>query len=372
MEEYERVYCYESLYQAHKLARRGKQNTREVILYEMRLSEHIERLSYHLKGHTYRIQGYRKFRIYDPKEREIQALCYGDRIVQHSLCDNVLGPYLEKHLIYDNSACRKGKGTHFALDRLTGFLREYNRKYGEKGYILKCDVKKYFDSIDHIVLKEGISRMALSEDVKWLLETIVDSYECEPGRGLPMGNQTSQWFALYYLDGLDRLIKEKLRIKYYTRYMDDMILIHPDKDYLKECLHEMKSYLTKELKLEFNEKTQIHAIRQGVDFLGFHFYLTETGKVIRTLRQSAKKRLKRRLRNYRHAYGEGKIELEAISQSVASYKGHLKHAHTYWLQKNIWKHFILRRKHPEEDRVKNKFFTQQVCVCAATQTLKEL
>lgn len=219
-----------------------------VILYEMRLSEHIERLSYHLKGHTYRIQGYRKFRIYDPKEREIQALCYGDRIVQHSLCDNVLGPYLEKHLIYDNSACRKGKGTHFSLDRLTGFLREYNRKYGEKGYILKCDVRKYFNSIDHTVLKEKISRMALSEDVRWLLGTIVDSYECEPGKGLPMGNQTSQWFALYYLDGLDRLIKEKLRIKYYTRYMDDMILIHPDKNYLKECLHEMEIYLAKELK----------------------------------------------------------------------------------------------------------------------------
>lgn len=219
-----------------------------VILYEMRLSEHIERLSYHLKGHTYRIQGYRKFRIYDPKEREIQALCYGDRIVQHSLCDNVLGPYLEKHLIYDNSACRKGKGTHFSLDRLTGFLREYNRKYGEKGYILKCDVRKYFNFIDHTVLKEKISRMALSEDVRWLLGTIVDSYECEPGKGLPMGNQTSQWFALYYLDGLDRLIKEKLRIKYYTRYMDDMILIHPDKNYLKECLHEMEIYLTKELK----------------------------------------------------------------------------------------------------------------------------
>lgn len=214
----------------------------------MRLSEHIERLSYHLKGHTYRIQGYRKFRIYDPKEREIQALCYGDRIVQHSLCDNVLGPYLEKHLIYDNSACRKGKGTHFALDRLTGFLREYNRKYGEKGYILKCDVRKYFNSIDHTVLKEKISRMALSEDVRWLLGTIVDSYECEPGKGLPMGNQTSQWFALYYLDGLDRLIKEKLRIKYYTRYMDDMILLHPDKNYLKECLHEMEIYLAKELK----------------------------------------------------------------------------------------------------------------------------
>lgn len=148
VEEYERVCCYESLYQAHKLARRGKQNTREVILYEMRLSENIERLSYHLRQRTYRVRGYRRFRIHDPKEREIQALCYGDRIVQHSLCDNVLGPYLERHLVYDNSACRKGKGTHFALDRLGGFLRQYARTYGTEGYILKCDIRKYFPSID--------------------------------------------------------------------------------------------------------------------------------------------------------------------------------------------------------------------------------
>lgn len=104
----------------------------------------------------------------------------------------------------------------------------------------------------------------------------------------------------------------------------------------------MTEYLEHELKLEFNEKTQIHAIRQGVDYLGFHFYLSETGKVIKTLRQSAKKRLKKKLRNYRHAYAAGKLELDAISQSVASYKGHLKHAHTYRLQKNIWNHFTLK------------------------------
>lgn len=164
-----------------------------------------------------------------------------------------------------------------------------------------------------------------------------------------MGNQTSQWFALYYLDGLDRLVKEKLRIKYYTRYMDDMILIHSDRNYLKECLQEMECFLSGELKLAFNEKTQIHPIRQGVDYLGFHFYLTETGKVVRTLRQSSKKRLKRRLRNYRHAYAEGKMELEAISRSVAGCKGHLKHAHTYRLQKNIWKNFRLKRKDSEEE-----------------------
>lgn len=343
MEEYEKIYCFENLYQAHKMARRGKQTKKEVIFYEMRLSENLEKLQYHLKNHTYQIRGYRKFLIHDPKKREIQALSYGDRIVQHSLCDNVLGPYLEKHLIYDNSACRKGKGTHFAIDRLTAFLRKHYRQYGTDGYILKCDVKKYFNSVDHVILKEKISRMALSEDVRWLLKMIVDSYEYQPGKGLPMGNQTSQWFALYYLDCLDRLIKEKLGIRYYSRYMDDMILIHPDRTYLKKCLKEMKEYLETELKLEFNEKTQIHAIRQGVDYLGFHFYLTETGKVIRKLRQSGKKRLKRRLRHYRHAYAVGKIELEAVSRSVASYKGHLKHAHTYRLQKNIWNAFVLRR-----------------------------
>ena len=124
--------------------------------------------------------------------------------------------------------------------------------------------------------------------------------------------------------------------------MDDMILIHRDKSFLKECLKDMDEYLRKELKLEFNEKTQIHAIRQGVDYLGFHFYLTETGKVIRTLKQSGKKRLKRKLRNYLHAYANGKIELDTIRQSVASYKGHLKYAHTYRLQKNIWNHFVLQ------------------------------
>lgn len=203
------------------------------------------------------------------------------------LCDNVLGPYLERHLIYDNSACRKGKGTHFALDRLTCFLRKYYRSNGSNGYILKCDVRKYFNSIDHEVLRQKIRRMDLPDDVKWLLDKIIGSYEYEEGKGLPMGNQTSQWFALYYLDSLDRLVKEKLRIRYYSRYMDDMILIH---------------------------------------------------------RQSGKKRLKRKLRHYRRAFADGKIELGAIGQSVASFKGHLKHGHTYRLQKNVWNQFVLNRK----------------------------
>lgn len=341
MNEYEKIYCFENLYQAHKKARRGKQNTKEVILYETKLTENLVKLSYHLQNGTYKVQGYHKFIIHDPKTREIQALKYGDRIVQHSLCDNVLGPYLERRLIYDNAACRVGKGTHFAMKRLTEFLRQHYKECGADGYILKCDIRKYFNSISHDVLIETINGMKLANETKWLLCLIVHSYEYEQGRGLPMGNQTSQWFVLAYLDGLDRLVKEKLRIKYYSRYMDDMILICRDKEYLKKCLKVMRTYVENKLKLKYNEKTQIHSLREGVDYLGFHFYLTDTGKVIRKLRQSAKKRLKRKLRNFKHAYRNDKIDVEAIRRSVVSYKGHLKHGHTFRLQKYIWDNFVL-------------------------------
>ncbi len=235
------------------------------------------------------------------------------------------------------------------MNRLTGFMREFYRRYGTDGYILKCDIRKYFNSIHHDVLKGQIHKMKLSDDVKWLLRLIIDSYECSENRGIPMGNQTSQWFALYYLDGLDRLVKEKLRIRYYSRYMDDMILVHPCREYLEYCLAVMDTYVTNTLQLKFNEKTQIHSVSQGVDYLGFHFYLTDTGKVIRRLRQSGKKRVRKRLRALKHLYQKGEIDLDAITRSVVSTKGHLYHGHTWHLQKNIWNNFVLQRSVKEMD-----------------------
>ena len=159
-------------------------------------------------------------------------------------------------------------------------------------------------------------------------------------KGLPMGNQTSRWFALYYLDPLDRLIKEKLRIKHYVRYMDDGILVHPDKEYLNHALALVKEKLS-ELKLEFNEKTQISPISEGVDFLGFRFYLTDTGKVIRRLRTVNKRKWKRRLKKFKEEYRTGDKSLEEISRSIASYRGHLSHGHTYKLRKKVMGSFVL-------------------------------
>ena len=240
---YEQIYDYENLYKAHCLARRGKRDDSEVMEFELNLATEIYKLQYELKHQIYRLKPYKEFTIYDPKERQIHALHYRDRVVQHSLCDNIIAPYMERHLIYDNATSRKGKGTHFAMGRLNGFLQEFYKEHGNKGFLMKFDVRKYYDNIDHDILK-GIYKNAFGYDRKLyeLLEQIIDSYQVEEGKGIPLGNQTSQWFALSYLDGLDRLIKEQLHIKYYSRYMDDGVLIHESREYLRECKKQMEEY----------------------------------------------------------------------------------------------------------------------------------
>ena len=344
MNDFEKITSFSNLYKAHCIARRGKRNTKEVIQFELNLSMNLTELSDSLKDGSYKVPGYYSFEIYDPKERTIHSLHYKDRVVQHCLCDEVLAPILEKKLIYDNAACRKGKGTHFALNRVTEFLRKYYRKYGTNGYILKCDIRKFFDSIDHKVLKRKLRKVIFDDRVLALIDGIIDSYESTSGKGLPLGNQTSQWFALYYLDGFDRLIKEKLHIKYYSRYMDDCVIIHEDKEYLKHCLNVMKNKVENDLHLSFNEKTVIFPIRNGVNYLGWHFYLTETGKVIRKVSSKTKKRYKRKLKYLEYEYANDYMSMEEIDTVLNSYNAHLSCGNTYHLRENALKNFVLKKK----------------------------
>lgn len=342
MTEYEKIYQFENLYRAYKMAARCKRCKTDVIEFELNLADNLWRLHDELKGKAYHASAYHHFMIYDPKEREIQALSFADRVVQHSLCDNVLKPYFEKRLIYDCAACREGKGTHFAMNRLTAFMQAFYKEYGTNGYVLKCDVRKYFDSINHQALKHILRRYP-DKDVKAFLYQIIDSFNSDTGKGLPMGNQSSQWFALYYLDKIDRIIKEKYRIRYYTRYMDDLVLLHEDKTYLQTCLAEISEVAKNELKLEFNQKTQIFPVSEGVDYLGWHFYLTDSGKVIRRLRTSNKRRFKRRLKAFREKYRRDEIDFDAIKQSLACYNGHLSHGHTWKLRSKVYSEFVLTR-----------------------------
>lgn len=319
---WEDVISYENLYRAHRRARLSKRHKKEVILFEANLSENLWALHYDLKYGRYNITEYHMFTIYDPKEREIQAISYRDRIVQHSLCDNYLTPLLERHLIYDNTACRVGKGSQFAINRFRKFLTMHYREYKRNGYFVKIDVKKYFASIDHNQIKQKLCKIVDDQKILTLLYKIIDSYNFDIGHGLPMGNQTSQCMALLYLNDMDRYFKEKCQIKYYVRYMDDILMIVPDKNMAKNILTKAKEMLELD-KLIINPKSTMIPIKNGVQFLGWIFRLSSTGKVIQKIRKNTKTRIvkKVKLLNY-NVKCHKKSEIDKIN-SWASYQGFL-------------------------------------------------
>lgn len=308
----EEIFTFENIYAAHKWCRKSKQHKGEVVRFEIDLSKNITELIKELTSRKYKLGKYRKFKLFEPKERLIEALSYKDRVVLMCFVTNVLKPIISKHVIYDNAACQKNKGTDFGLNRLTKFLkREFINEHGNDFYYLKCDIHKYFPSINHEVLLNKLKRIGLTDDELYMARLFMTNYETSVG--IPLGNLSSQWYALIYLDDLDRFIKEKLQIKGYIRYMDDFILIHKDKNYLRYCLKEIDSFCKERLKVELNAKTQIGKVKNGIDFLGFRLILTETGKVIKKLRGSSKRRIKRHLRNLKKLEDKGIVDREYVN-----------------------------------------------------------
>ncbi len=327
MTDFENIISYESLYKAHRRARLSKRHKKEVVAFELNLSQNLYSLHNDLKYNKYKIEGYNKFIIYDPKEREIQAIRYRDRVVQHSLCDNYLMPLIEKKLIFDNAACRKNKGTHFIINRFKCFLRKHYKKFGNNGYFIKIDIQKYFNSISHKALKEKLSKLVGCDKILSLLFNIIDSYNFEEGKGLPMGNQTSQCFALLYLDEVDKFIKHNLKIKRYVRYMDDMILLSSDKLTAKALLDKIKGEIVKQDVL-VNRKSQIAHIKNGIEFLGWRFFIDKKGKVVQKLRKSTKKRIVSKINRVKFYH-------KNIFLSLISYRGFLLKGNAYGFLKNI-------------------------------------
>ena len=343
-------YHFETFYQAHKLARRCKTTKKPIVKFDLEQGINLHRLVEKMRTGNYKIQGYQSFYVYQPKKRQIQALRYDDRIVQHVLCDNYLMPYFSKKVIYDNCACQVGKGHHFALNRITKFLHSYYNNYGPNGYVLKCDILKFFPSIPHKQVKEMFAKHIGDPQVMQLFSDIIDSYQTtntflkkygikstenyyvkgvgwrsrEIVRGVPIGNQTSQIIGMVYLDKVDRLVKEKLRVKYYSRYMDDFILIHPSKEFLRDALEQNYYVVNKELKLQLNDKTQICPLKNGFQYLGFHFYLKSNGKVIKKVKKATQNRFASRIRFLNKYYPLNKVEKDTAKSIMASYHGHLK------------------------------------------------
>jgi len=275
-----------------------------------------------LETKSYQISPYNQFKIYEPKERIIKSCSFKDKIVQHSMCDNVLLPKLKSEFIQTNYAGQKNKGTLYGLDCLSAQMQLAYYKYGYNCWIVKGDIRKYFYSINHAILKDIVRFFIEDNDLYWLCEKFIDSTNEEVG--LPLGNQISQVFALLYLSGLDRFVTGELGVKYYGRYMDDFYLIVESKQYAKQCLNCLYDFIDT-LNLELNGKTQIIPLKNGIDFCGFHTYVTKDGKVIRKLRNENKRAAKRRYVKMAKLVVENKMKREDFDERYSSWRQHALH-----------------------------------------------
>lgn len=274
-----------------------------------------------LETKTYQVSPYHEFVIYEPKERIIKACSFKDKIVQHSVCDNVLLPNLKTEFIQTNYAGQIDKGTLYGLDCLREQMCLAYLKYGYNCWIVKADISKYFYSIDHEKLKNIVRYHVKDNNIYWLCEKFIDSTQ---GKGLPLGNQISQVFALLYLSGLDHFITGELGVEYYGRYMDDFYLIVNSKDYAKHCLNVIREFVNT-LDLELNGKTQIIPFKNGIRFCGFHTYITKEGSPIRKLTNENKRAAKKKFRKMVELVKCGKLTEEKFYESYNAWKNHISH-----------------------------------------------
>lgn len=271
------------------------------------------------------------------KERKIRSIPIQERIVVKNLCNNIIAPLILPSLIYNNYACIKNKGTYFAKEQLKKQLMNYYIKNGNKGHVLTLDFSKYFANINHDIVLEKMSRVLTDKRAFNLMKQVIDS---SGEVGLCLGSELSQLIATWYPSELDHYIKEVLKIKYYGRYMDDLYLIHRNKEYLQYCLKEIKKICEK-LKIIINEKkTTFHRTEIGFIFLKCNFKITETGKIIVKPSKKNILRLRRKLKKQKKLLDANKITYNDIRKSYESWKGHLKGSNCYKVMRNMEKYYI--------------------------------
>ena len=338
---YESIASFENLYLAYRGAAKGKRGQPEVAGFEFNLEENLVRLREELLDETYSPGGYRSFYIRDPKHRLISAAPFRDRVVHHALC-RVIEPLFERTFIGDSYANRIGKGTHAALDRAQTFSRVYP-------YVLQCDVRQFFPSIDHASLLEILGRKIADERALGLCQRILASGEGVlsdeyamvyfPGddllaaarpRGLPIGNLTSQFWANVYLNELDQFIKRELHCRAYLRYVDDILLFSESKAHLWDWKHAIVARLT-QLRLTLHEReSTVYPVRSGIPFLGFRSFPTH-----RRLKSRNGRAFARRFRCLLRVYLRKEMSYQVLNARVRGWVAHAEHGDTWGLRRTL-------------------------------------
>jgi retron-type reverse transcriptase len=320
---YPKIIEFDNIYLAAHKALRGKKLSIDAAKYNFNLENEILNLQFDLINQNYQLKPYQVFEILEPKFRKICAANFRDRVLHHSVC-NILEPIFERRFIYDTYACRVGKGTHKAIARVQLFARK-------SSYYLKCDIKKYFESIDHEILRNLLRKIIKDADVLLLLNQIIDHSVPGAARGksVPIGNLTSQHFANIYLGELDHFLKDRLALRGYVRYMDDFICFADEKEDLHYLLDKIKIFLTEQLCLSLKEKvTRIAPVSEGVPFLGMRIFKN----LIRIQRPNLI-RCRQKIREREHQYQSGTIDEKTLLQSVSSLLGHISHANSFTLRR---------------------------------------
>ncbi len=322
---FEKIISFRNLHRAAIGAASGKKEQIRIAHFLFHLEKEVICLQQELEQGIWQPSGFRVFEIRDPKPRRICAADFRDRVVHHAVC-HVLGPVFDKRMIFDSWACRKNKGSHMAVKRAQGFCRR-------NGYFLKCDIRRYFDSVDHGVLKQLLRRIIKDVRLLNLLDTLIDHPlpGIQKGKGLPIGNLTSQYFANLYLGELDHQIKDVWGCKYYLRYMDDMLFFADTKRTLYGVLDMVEHFIDTRLLLRLKASaTQVAPVSEGIPFLGFRIF----SGMIRVQRKSLR-RFQKRLRYMESAFVNGEISMEELSASIQSMIAHMSHANTQRMRQSL-------------------------------------
>ncbi len=332
---FDQIISSDNLFDAWNSFKKDKRNKKDVLYFEWRLEEHIFHLHRDLKSRRYRHGPYSSFNINDPKPRSIHKATVRDRILHHAVFAT-LNPIFEPTFISNSFSCRVGKGTHKGVNMLNHIARAVSRNNSRPCFALKCDVKKFFASVDHQVLLGIICKRIRDKDALWLLEEIIGSFSSDRStlferKGLPIGNLTSQLFANVYLNVFDQFVKNDLKVKNFLRYTDDFVIIADNKPYLENLVAPISGFLHTRLRLSLHpNKVSIRTFHQGIDFLGYvvlpHY---------RLLRTKTKQRIWRKLRQRVSEYRNGTISRKTLEQSLQSYLGVLSHAETQQFSKDL-------------------------------------
>ncbi len=322
---YEEVISRENLFAAWQEFVFGKKNKKDVQEFSLSLADNILQLQSDLANFSYIHGDYKAFNITDPKPRNIHKAQVRDRVLHHAIYRK-LYPFFDRTFIADSYSCRVCKGTHKAIKRFESFALQVSKNHTKTAWVLKCDIRKFFASIDHFKLQGIITSYIPDKNVLWLLQNVINSFNfVEPKKGLPLGNLTSQLFCNIYMNEFDQFVKHKLKIRHYIRYADDFVFLSQSKNCLLGLLPKISDFLNTELKLALHpDKVFIKTLSSGVDFLGWIVFPKH--KVLRT---TSRKRMFNRLKGH------------PTNETMQSYLGMLKHGNTHKIKEEVLNTFYI-------------------------------